>query len=51
MYDYSLQKAGFELADFANTIVKGQGLDVVVSKVFLAKRRIRLDLRRNIENQ
>jgi small subunit ribosomal protein S1 len=49
--DSSLKKAGFELADFAQTVVAGQGLDVVVTKVFLAKRRIRLDLLRNIENQ
>lgn len=42
-------KAGYEYADFKNTVIPDQGLDVVVTKVFLGKRRIRLDLRRNIE--
>ena len=45
----SLQKAGFELADFTKTMVVGQGLDVVVTKVFLARHRIRLDLMRNVD--
>jgi predicted RNA-binding protein with RPS1 domain len=44
-----LQNAGYELADFTKTVVVGQGLDVVVTKVFLSKQRIRLDLVRNIE--
>ncbi|MCX5831926.1 MAG: hypothetical protein NT140_08580 [Deltaproteobacteria bacterium] len=48
--DSSLRKAGFELADFTKTVVEGQGLDVVVTKVFLEKRRIRLDLMRNVDD-
>jgi small subunit ribosomal protein S1 len=44
----SMFQAGFEYADFEKTLVKGQGLDVVVTKVFVAKRRIRLDLKRNV---
>ena len=47
--DSCLKSAGFELADFTKTVVLGQGLDVVVTKVFLSKRRIRLDLARNID--
>ncbi len=47
----ALRQAGFELADFAQTVVEGQGLDVIVTKVFLVKRRIRLDLMRNVDNQ
>jgi hypothetical protein len=49
--DSCLQNAGYELADFTKTVVEGQGLDVVVTKVFLSKRRIRLDLLRNIEGK
>ena len=45
----SMLQAGFEYADFETTLVKGQGLDVVVTKVFIKKRKIRLDLKRNIE--
>ena len=46
----SMRKAGFEFADFENSVVTGQGLDVVVTKVFLGeKKRIRLDLKRNLE--
>ena len=48
LYDSALRRAGFELADFTQTLVKGQGLDVVVTKVFISKRRIRLDLMRNV---
>lgn len=43
----SMLKAGFEFADYENSVVLGQGLDVVVTKVFLEKKRIRLDLKRN----
>ena len=46
--DSALRRAGFELADFTQTLVKGQGLDVIVTKVFISKRRIRLDLMRNV---
>lgn len=45
----SMLKAGFEFADYENSVVIGQGLDVVVTKVFLEKKRIRLDLKRNVE--
>lgn len=45
----SMLKAGFEFADFEKSMVLGQGLDVVVTKVFLEKKRIRVDLKRNIE--
>jgi len=47
----SMHKAGFEYADFEKTLIKGQGLDVVVTKVFIKKRKIRLDLKRNIGKQ
>ena len=43
-----MQQAGFEYADHATNVVVGQGLDVVVTKVFLSKRKIRLDLKRNV---
>jgi predicted RNA-binding protein with RPS1 domain len=39
--------AGYEYSDFENTIAVGQVLDVVVTKVFLSKQKIRLDLQRN----
>jgi hypothetical protein len=45
----SMLKAGFEFADYERNVVVGQGLDVVVTKVFLEKKRIRLDLKRNVE--
>ena len=47
----ALLAAGHELADYQNSVVPGQGLDVVVSKVFSGKRRIRLDLARNIQGK
>lgn len=43
----ALEKAGFEYANFEDNVVIGQGIDVVVSKVFIAKKKIRLDLKRN----
>lgn len=43
----SLQKAGFEYVNFEDNVVIGQGIEVVVSKVFIAKQKIRLDLKRN----
>ena len=45
----SLIKAGFEYKNFEENIVLGQGIDVVVSKVFIAKQRIRLELKRNVK--
>lgn len=39
--------AGHEYADFENTVVRGQGLNVVVKKVFAGKRKISLELERN----
>lgn len=44
----AMMRGGFEYADYETSLVKGQGLDVVVKKVFLVKRKIRLDLRRNV---
>lgn len=43
----ALERAGFEYANFEENIVIGQGIDVIISKVFIAKHRIRLDLKRN----
>lgn len=43
----SLEKAGFEYANFEDNVVIGQGIEVVISKVFIARQRIRLDLKRN----
>jgi len=45
----SMTKAGFEYVDYQKNVVVGQGLDVVVTKVFIARRRIRFDLKRNVE--
>lgn len=45
-----LVNAGYEYADYKNTVVDGQGIDVVIQKVFIGKQRIRLGLRRNIDN-
>jgi len=47
----AMQRAGFEYADYQTTLTKGQGLDVVVTHVFSNKKKIRLDLRRNIEKK
>ena len=44
----SMQAAGFEYSDYKKNVVIGQGFDVVVSKVFLEKRRIRFELKRNL---
>ena len=44
----SLEKAGFEYANYKENIVVGQGIEVVVTKVFLSKKKIRLDLKRNL---
>ena len=42
-----LKTAGYEYENFHENVVIGQGIDVFVSKVFIAKKRIRLDLKRN----
>jgi hypothetical protein len=44
----SLIKAGHEYANYQENLIEGQGIDVVVTKVFLNKRWIRLDLKRNM---
>ena len=44
----SLVAAGFEYANYKDNMVVGQGIDVVVTKVFINKRWIRLDLKRNL---
>jgi predicted RNA-binding protein with RPS1 domain len=46
----SMIAAGYEYRDFENTVVAGQKLDVIVTKVFINKRRIRLELERNLVN-
>ncbi len=43
----ALAKAGFEYVNFEENVVVGQGIEVVISKVFIARKRIRLDLKRN----
>ncbi|RZK04187.1 MAG: hypothetical protein EOO43_22705 [Flavobacterium sp.] len=40
--------AGFEYTDFKNNLIVGQVLEVIVTKVFISKQWIRLDLKRNI---
>lgn len=42
-----LIKAGFEYENFEKNLKIGQGLEVYISKVFINKQRIRLDLTRN----
>ncbi len=42
--------AGYEYRDFENTVVPGQKLDVIITKVFIAKRRIRIELERSSVN-
>lgn len=44
----SLIKAGHEYSRYTENLVVGQGLDVVVTKVFINRRWIRLDLKRNL---
>jgi ribosomal protein S1 len=43
----SMLNAGFEYEKYELNVIQGQGLDVVVTKVFIGKRKIRLDLARN----
>lgn len=47
----SMIKAGFEYENYLRNVVKGQGLEVVVSKVFINRRIIRLELKRNLFNK
>lgn len=44
----SLLKAGHEYSRYTENLVVGQGIDVVVTKVFINKRYIKLELKRNI---
>lgn len=44
-----LVQAGYEYSDYKNTMVKGQGIDVVIQKIFIDRQSIRLGLRRNID--
>lgn len=44
-------QGGFEYADFEKNVVRGQGLNVVVSKVFVERQRIRLALKRVVEQR
>ena len=44
----SLEKAGFEYAKYEDNLIIGQGIEVVISKVFIERKRIRLDLKRNL---
>lgn len=43
-----LAQAGYEYADYMNSMVEGQGIDVVVQKIFIARQTVRLGLRRNV---
>ncbi len=45
----SMEKAGYEYKNYLQTFVKGQKLEVVVSKVFKNRRTIRFELKRNIK--
>ena len=49
--DYEMHRAGHEYATFSESVVRGQGLDVVVTKVFLNKKKIRLGLARVHESK
>lgn len=42
-----LEKAGHEYKNYIDNVVLGQGLDVYVTKVFIQRQKIRLDLLRN----
>ncbi len=44
-----LQEAGFEYSNFKDNLVIGQGIEVVISKVFIERHKIRLNLARNIK--
>lgn len=43
----SFELAGYEYKNYEENLVIGQGLDVSVTKVFIAQQKIRLDLKRN----
>lgn len=43
-------KAGHEYENFETNVVPGQGLDVIVTKIFVNRGKIRLDLQRNHPN-
>lgn len=47
---FCLKRAGHEYANYTENMVLGQGIDVIVTKVFVGKRKITLDLRRNDTN-
>lgn len=42
-----LKRAGHEYSNYLDNMVIGQGIDVVVNKVFIGKKKITLDLKRN----
>lgn len=44
----SLLAAGYEYSNYMENLVPGQGLEVVATKVFINKKWIRLDLKRNL---
>jgi small subunit ribosomal protein S1 len=44
----SMQKGGHEYQNYETNVVKGQGLEVVVTKVFINRQLIKLDLSRNV---
>lgn len=44
---FCLKRAGHEYANYEENMVLGQGIDVVVTKVFIGKRKVTLDLKRN----
>nr|WP_199001722.1 S1 RNA-binding domain-containing protein [Flavobacterium sp. ASV13] len=46
----ALLSAGYEYANYKENLIVGQGIDVVVTKVFLNKNYIRLDLQRNYDS-
>ena len=46
-----LEESGFENVNYEDNFVIGQGIDVVISKIFTVKRKIRLNLTRNIEKR
>lgn len=44
---FCLKRAGHEYADYTRNMVLGQGIDVTVTKIFMGKKKITLDLKRN----
>lgn len=45
----SMFQAGFEYKNFLDNVVVGQGIEVVVQKVFIGKQKISLELKRNVK--